>query len=417
MPRMAADFITKQLRYANTVTIFNDIPTPMPGFYDIYYDSTTKKVLFSKNGATPTSLSGLNNVSDFKLLFQSINNNILFNVGKTGSTKYDLNSQVTALNMPITSNSASTWEIGIRYTLNTPTTTTTTTTNDLADVFEKNVINVIGNSSTPFNMNTTLNTSSDSCHGILIQANPVSFGNSTNIHCKLAIGASNINMSGVSQDTGDAVFDVSAIDNFGNVHGTNGIYAYIPSNLISKIDKTKAITTYPQSGLWSSLFGNIGDSHIKTFTLRTLKSNIDFASINPKNLKIHYFDGNHPQVVNKTSYNNVIYLNKLPDSTGSFSTGSTIQNDKYEYIICHGDLNIIGGTNNYNAFNFQGLIYCDGNVNVYNVGDQFVLNGIIISKGITNNNVQKWNGITFNDNTINGGNLSDINTILNNITQ
>jgi len=394
--RMAADFITKQLRYASSVTFLTSIPTPTAGTYDIYLNGGS--IVFNNNGVKTTP-PGLNNVSDFTLTFPTATNNVLnYTVGKTVNTNYNITSQVTVLNsLSFTHPSA---PIGLRYTYNT----TTPQYADLVNVFEKNVINVIGDSSTPFKMTTTLNTSNDSSHGILIQAPSVSFGSGSNIHCNLAIGASTINMSGVSQDTGDAVFDVSTIDNFGNVHGAgNGIYAYLPSSLISKFDKTKDIITYPQNGngFWSSLFAKTGDNHIKIFALRTLKPNIVFSSINPKNLKIHYFDGNTTNVINLSQ---------------GFPDGSSINKDSYEYIICHGDLNIIGG-NNCNAFNFQGLIYCDGNVNVYNVGDQFVLNGIIISKGITNNNVQKWNGITFNDNTINGVNLSDINTILNIITQ
>ncbi|MBU3182040.1 PilW family protein [Clostridium psychrophilum] len=421
--RLAANYITKELRYSSNAEILTALPTTL---------DSTKKYIYVDNEILKQYYNGhiTNIVGDNA---NNIKTTLQFQIQDSGTVDFSiqenlknqnfkLNSTILLLNIGNNILANNTGPV-ISYT-NEPSIsniTTTTPYNDLVNVFEKNVINIIGDSTTPFDMNTVLNASNDSRHGILIQAQSVSgFKSGTNINCKLAIGASTI--SGVSSNAGDVVLDVSTINSLGTINGS----AYFPSNLISNYSANnynnnnyKVITTYPQDGFWISLFANTGDSHIKTFALRTLKPNINFAStsINPNqslNSKIHYFDGNHPQVVNKTTYNNVIYLNKLPDSTGSFSAGSTTNSNNYEYIICHGDLNIIGDKNTYQNFNFKGLIYCDGNVNVSSVSSAFVLNGIIISKGITNNNVGKWDSITFDNNS---GNLSDINTILNNTTQ
>lgn len=414
--RTAADFITKQLRYASSVTFLTSIPTPTVGAYDIYLNGGS--IVFNNNGVK-TIPPGLNNVSDFTLTFLSGTNNVLnYTVGKTVNTEFNITSQVTALNSPsfITVSAP----IGIRYTYNTSEPTTAPPRyDDLIDVFEKNVINVIGDSfnPTPFNMSITLNTLEDISHGILIKTNSVSFGGGTNIKCNLAIRADTIDLSGLARDKGDTVFDVSTIKNSASIN--NG-FVYLPSNLINNYSTNnynnymyKFITSYPPNGgFWSSSFANIDHSHIKEFVLKPLNlpPNIDFTSklINPKNLKIHYIDGN----TNAINFNSANSQWKFPD-------GSFLNSNNYEYIICRGNLNIIGADSNHD-FNFKGLIYCDGNVIVSNVRT-FGLYGIMISKGIINNNVGKWegtdpnpNGITFNDN---GGNLSDINTILTNITQ
>ena len=113
--RTAADFITKQLRYASSVTFLTSIPTPTVGAYDIYLDNGS--IVFNNNGVKTTP-PGLKNVSDFTLTFPTaINNVINYTVGKTVNTNYNITSQVIVLNsLSFTHLSA---PIGLRYTYNT----------------------------------------------------------------------------------------------------------------------------------------------------------------------------------------------------------------------------------------------------------------------------------------------------------
>jgi prepilin-type N-terminal cleavage/methylation domain-containing protein len=114
--RMAADFITKELRYAASAQVLNNAPAASSGYYDIYVQNTNGSIIFNKNGV-PTTPPGLNNVTDFTLTFSSTNNIISFTIGKAGNTKYDINSKVVMLNIPSTTSlNFTSSSMGIRYT-------------------------------------------------------------------------------------------------------------------------------------------------------------------------------------------------------------------------------------------------------------------------------------------------------------
>jgi type II secretory pathway pseudopilin PulG len=113
--RMAADFITKELRYAASAEVLNSSPAPNTNYYDIYIQNKIGPIVFNKKGV-PTVPSGLNNVTDFTLTFSYTNNTINFTVGKAGTTKYNITSKVVLLNIPAgTSLNFTDTSIGIRY--------------------------------------------------------------------------------------------------------------------------------------------------------------------------------------------------------------------------------------------------------------------------------------------------------------
>jgi prepilin-type N-terminal cleavage/methylation domain-containing protein len=114
--RMAAEFITKELRYATSAEILNSVPAPSANFYDIYFKNQNGTIMFNKNGV-PTVPYGLNNVTDFTLTFSSTGNAINFTIGKAGNTKYNITSKVVLLNLPSTTSlNFTSSSIGIRYT-------------------------------------------------------------------------------------------------------------------------------------------------------------------------------------------------------------------------------------------------------------------------------------------------------------
>jgi prepilin-type N-terminal cleavage/methylation domain-containing protein len=114
--RMAADFITKELRYATGAQVLSISQAAGSGYYDIYVENNNGPIIFNKNGVL-TIPPGLNDVTDFTLIFSSTSNIISFTIGKSGSTKYNINSKVVLLNMPTTTSlSFTNSSIGIRYT-------------------------------------------------------------------------------------------------------------------------------------------------------------------------------------------------------------------------------------------------------------------------------------------------------------
>lgn len=109
--RMAAEFITKELRYATSTYVLASPVVASADYYDIYLK--TGSIMFNKKGV-PTIPAGLNNVTDFTLSFSSTNNIIIFTIGKTGNTKYNIDSKVILLNIPNISSLNFTTS-GIRY--------------------------------------------------------------------------------------------------------------------------------------------------------------------------------------------------------------------------------------------------------------------------------------------------------------
>lgn len=101
--RMAADFITKKIRYAKSVQII-DNPTPTEGENELYLENSTGKIIYYEN-ETQINIPGVSGITDYKLSFKKKSDYIIeFTVGKTDTTEYDINSEVTILN---SSNSSS----------------------------------------------------------------------------------------------------------------------------------------------------------------------------------------------------------------------------------------------------------------------------------------------------------------------
>jgi prepilin-type N-terminal cleavage/methylation domain-containing protein len=115
--RMAAEFITKQLRYAKTVEILTSVGTPTSGYNYIYIKDG--KIKHYRNGAF-LNPPGIGEVPDFTLSFSRVSESMLgFKVGKQGGAEYDLDSKVSVMNIPISSSAkiSGTSGVGIRYTL------------------------------------------------------------------------------------------------------------------------------------------------------------------------------------------------------------------------------------------------------------------------------------------------------------
>lgn len=100
--RMATDYITKQLRYANSITFLTSEPLSSPGYNDIYTkdESGIKYLKVRQNGLTeiPPGLSEFQNV---KLVFNSFDNDkgiLEFTIGSTMDSKYDIKTKVILLN-------------------------------------------------------------------------------------------------------------------------------------------------------------------------------------------------------------------------------------------------------------------------------------------------------------------------------
>lgn len=94
--RMAAEFITKQLRYAESVQIINN-PSPATGKNSLYLENG--KILYY-NGENNTSIPGVSNVDDYTLAFSKVSDRIIkFTVGKTGTNEYNMESKITVLNI------------------------------------------------------------------------------------------------------------------------------------------------------------------------------------------------------------------------------------------------------------------------------------------------------------------------------
>jgi len=120
--RMASDFITKQLRYANSITFVQSEPAADAGHNDIYLKDVDgiKCLQFRESGVSkiPPGLSEFKNV---KLIFNSFTNGIIeFTVGDTTDSKYDIHTKVILLNyVQSTSITIPSSCIGVSYSLPT----------------------------------------------------------------------------------------------------------------------------------------------------------------------------------------------------------------------------------------------------------------------------------------------------------
>lgn len=98
--RMPTDFIAKKIRYADKIKILNDIdPTPTPGSHQIYLESG--KLVYREYGSFGTII-GTADVDDYTFTVEksSRGSNIInYTIGKSGTDKYDLETEVIALNL------------------------------------------------------------------------------------------------------------------------------------------------------------------------------------------------------------------------------------------------------------------------------------------------------------------------------
>ena len=117
--RMAADFLSKQLRYANSLNFVTSAPSPVTGKHDIYLDGTG--VFNYNNNGVSSYATGVGSEQKFKLVFTNIpssKNSLSFTLGDKDDSRYDITTEVILLNyhkstFPTVPGSC----IGITYTL------------------------------------------------------------------------------------------------------------------------------------------------------------------------------------------------------------------------------------------------------------------------------------------------------------
>ena len=123
--RLAADFITKEVRYATSLEIRSSPSTPSVGYYDIYINNSNGTISYYKNGVLePTVLNGISNGVTLALEFkQTVDNNNLLYFKVTGSSNgkntYSIDSEVLVSNLGsdvIQDNSDVSGGLVIRYT-------------------------------------------------------------------------------------------------------------------------------------------------------------------------------------------------------------------------------------------------------------------------------------------------------------
>lgn len=116
--RMPVDFISKAVRFADSAQILSGVPTAAAGSYDVYLDGN--QIFYNDNGAA-AQIPGTTGVTDYTLTVTRINNSTLeYTIGKTGTTEYDVTTQVVVLNLPAAGSiSGNNTGIGIRFTQNT----------------------------------------------------------------------------------------------------------------------------------------------------------------------------------------------------------------------------------------------------------------------------------------------------------
>lgn len=112
--RMASDFITKHLRYADSLALLASPQTSAPsadGYNYIYVNGG--ELYYYENGVA-NSIPGVDDVDDFQISLTANNYNLAFVVGKSGyGNKYDIASDVDVLNLK--SKIAGTSIHGVKY--------------------------------------------------------------------------------------------------------------------------------------------------------------------------------------------------------------------------------------------------------------------------------------------------------------
>lgn len=114
--RMPADFIAKKVRYANNVEILDAVPTSTPtGAHEIFLDSGQLKYREYGSDSVIIGTQGVSNYS-FNIQKKSGTDNMLqYVIGKTGTSNYDLVTDVIVLNVGNAGIAGSQSGIGIRY--------------------------------------------------------------------------------------------------------------------------------------------------------------------------------------------------------------------------------------------------------------------------------------------------------------
>lgn len=115
---MAADFISKQLRYANSFTFLTSTPTASAGRNDIFLDASG--FFYYNNSGSSSTAPGVDNTQKFKISFTNTgkSNSIIFTIGDKDDANYDVITEVILLNyhkstFPTASGSC----IGFSYTV------------------------------------------------------------------------------------------------------------------------------------------------------------------------------------------------------------------------------------------------------------------------------------------------------------
>lgn len=115
--RMPTDFVSKEVRYADKVQILTSVPASQPAnTYDIYLDASDQ-LIYNKNGVI-TTIPGVTGVDDYTFNVSRTSLNTLeYKIGKSGTTKYDVTTQVVILNIEASGIDGTGPGIGIRFTM------------------------------------------------------------------------------------------------------------------------------------------------------------------------------------------------------------------------------------------------------------------------------------------------------------
>lgn len=114
--RMPADFIAKRIRYANSIEILSDVPEDTPSnAHEIFIDSGELKY---REGGSEAVLIGTQGVTDYSLEMSrksGTSNVIQYTIGKAGTDKYDLVTDVVILNLESKGITGPDQGIGVRF--------------------------------------------------------------------------------------------------------------------------------------------------------------------------------------------------------------------------------------------------------------------------------------------------------------
>lgn len=271
---------------------------------------------------------------------------------------------------------------------------------DLDNFYKENVLNVIDkNSNTKFN-----------CSEFIINGNCLFYTNNLSLNTTVnkPINTENIAIIANTMTRGPGIMDLSSEYLFFDGYNTElSIPSFNTSAQVfvsSMVDASKYTgsnkhnlsdilgdTGKKKDDIYDGSWPLLSDSgysiltsdctHFRNFEFRPLPQNIDFTKpvfgddVPPgqfSKIGIYYYKG----PVNNINSN---YLNDEYGNPGSYVNGNKNLNQDFDILVSKGDLNINLGNPN-NTFTFQGIIYCDGTINIINCN--FQINGIIVARGI-----------------------------------